>query len=224
MVVPTSMEELKKTLAPVTDSLPPSLRDFLDAGGWWIFLGVLGLIVLLLIWGIVDRLWRRLFRRRTPWGEWDKELDEDLASYPPLQIPAGSQRLSVYHLPVRLRLVVLAPAGTETPLSLENVVQTLDQVVPGLGGIAVNDQPRVRAWPPQLSQQGFAIAFQRHTRRPEPEGEPSRWLLVAGRAQAGRQTMLLGLALWLDQPATLNPVVLEPHQWLDVVRIKSASE
>src|SRR5438132_6827407 len=218
------MEELNKTLAPVTESLPPAVRDFLEAGGWWLVLGALALVLLLVIWGIVDRLFRRLFRRRTPWGEWDKELNEELASYPPLVRSAGNQRLTVYHLPVRLRLVVLAPAGTETQVSIETVNQLLDQVVPGLGGIAANDQPRVRAWPPQLSQPGFAIAFQRHTRRPEPEGTPPHWLLVAGRAQVGRQTILLGLALWLDQPSALNPVVLEPHQWLDVVRIKSASE
>jgi len=218
------MEELKKTLEPLTNSLPPPVRDFLDNGGWWVVLGVLALIALLVIWGIADRLFRRLFRRRAPWGEWNKELNEDLAGYPPPIRPAGNQRLTVYHLPVRLRLVVLAPAGTETQINLENVNQLLDQVVPGLGGIAANDQPRVRAWPPQLSQQGFAIAFQRHTRRPEPQGTPSHWLLVAGRAQIGRQTVLLGLALWLDQPATLNHVVLEPHQWLDVVRIKSTSE
>src|SRR5437660_1292244 len=102
------MEELKKTLDPVTDSLPPSVRDFLEAGGWWLVLGVLALIVLLLVWGIVDRLFGRLFRRRTPWREWDKELNEDLAGYPPMLLPAGSRRLTVYHLPVRLRLVVLA--------------------------------------------------------------------------------------------------------------------
>ena len=58
--------------------------------------------------------------------------------------------------------------------------------------------------------------------RPGSAARP--FALVAGRAQVGRQTILLGLALWLDQPTALNPVVLEPHQWLDVVRIKSASE
>jgi hypothetical protein len=106
-------------------------------------------------------------------------------------------------------------------VNIEYVNQLLDQVVPGLGVIAANDQPRVRAWPPQLSQQGFGVAFQRHTRRPEPEGEPSHWLLVAGRAQVGRQNVLLGLALWLDQPTVMKHVLLEPHQWLDVVRIRT---
>lgn len=216
------MDEIKKTLAPLTDSLPPSVRDFLDSGGWWVVIGVTALILLLLIWGIADRLLRRLFRRRVRWGDWNKELDEDLATYPSPAQPPGNQRLTVYHLPVRLRLVVLAPAGTETQVNLENVNQFLDQVVPGLAAIAASDRPRVRAWPPQLSQQGFAIAFQRHTRRPEAQGQPSHWLLVAGRVQFGRQSTLLGLALWMDQPTTLNPVVLEPHQWLDVLRIKVA--
>ena len=218
------MEELEKSLAPVTDALPPGVRNFLDSGGWLLVLGMAALIVLLLVWGILDRVLRRLFRRKLTPGDWAKELDEELASYPPLVRPAESKRMTIYHLPVRLRLVVVAPAGSETRVDVENVNALLDQLVPGLGTIAANDLPRVRAWPPQLSQQGFAISFQRHTRRPEPEGAPSHWLLVAGRAQVGRQTILLGLALWLDQPTALNPVVLEPHQWLDVVRIKSASE
>jgi hypothetical protein len=218
------MEELKKTLAPATDSLPSGVRDFLDSGGWWIVAGVVGMVVLLLFWAIVDRLLRRLFRRRTSGDNWAKGLDEDLASYPALTRPAGNQRLTVYHLPVRLRLVVVAPAGTETHVDMENVNQVLDQVVPGLAAIAANDQPRIRTWPPQLSQQGFTFSFQRHTRRPEPEGQPSSWLLVAGRAQVGRQSVLLGLALWMEKPSTMSNVVLEPHQWLDVVRIKTGTE
>ena len=116
---------------------------------------------------------------------------------------------------------MVAPAGTETQVDVEHVNELLEQVIPGLAAIATHDQPRIRVWPPQLSQQGFAVAFQRHTRRPEPEGQPSRWLLAAGRVQIGRQSVLLGLALWTEVPSTLTQVVLEPHQWLDVVRIKS---
>jgi hypothetical protein len=215
------MEDIKKTLEPLTDALPPGVRVFLDAGGWWLVIGLAALIVFLLIAAIMSRILPSLFQRKTVALEWGKELDEDLASYSPLTNPPGSHRLSVYHLPVRLRLVVAAPAGTETRVDLKSINALLDQVVPGLGAIAANDQPRIRIWPPQLSQQGFAISFQRHTRRPEREGQPSRWLLVAGRTQVGRQTVLLGLALSMEVPSTLTQLVLEPHQWLDVVRIKA---
>ena len=69
------MEELEKSLAPVTDALPPGVRNFLDSGGWWLVLGVAALIVLLLVWGILDRVLRRLFRRKLTPGDWAKELD-----------------------------------------------------------------------------------------------------------------------------------------------------
>ena len=59
------------------------------------------------------------------------------------------------------------------------------------------------------------------TKKDEPEGVPSRWVLVAGRAQIGKQSLLLGLGLWADQPNALGRVTLEPHQWLDVIRIRT---
>ena len=57
------MEKLKQLLAPLTETLPPGVRDFLDAGGWWLVLGVLGLVILLVLWAILDRAWR-FFRRK----------------------------------------------------------------------------------------------------------------------------------------------------------------
>jgi len=92
-------------------------------------------------------------------------------------------------------------------------------VVPGLGAAAQIDRPCVRVWPPQVSQHGFAAAFHRHTRKAADRGEPSRWVLLAGRAQAGRQPVMVGLGLWADEPTTLDRVNLEPHQWLDVLRL-----
>jgi len=216
------MEKLKQLLAPLTETLPPGVRDFLDAGGWWLVLGVLGLVILLVLWAILDRAWRFFRRKPARPEDAERELEEDLASYPPPPQPPGRQALTVYHIPVRLRLVVLAPAGTETSVDMKEVPRLLDQVVPGLSTIAGHDQAQIRLWPAQLSQQGFAITFQRRVERPEQEGQPSHWALVAGRAHVGKQSILLGLALWTDQPTTLDQVVLEPYQWLDVVRIKSA--
>jgi hypothetical protein len=152
--------------------------------------------------------------------ESDREFLEDLAGYPPAP-PPGGRRLTLYHLPVRLRLVVMAPIGTESDIEPRRIGQLLDRIVPGLEEVAVGEQARVRIWPPQLSQQGFTIAFQRRTRRAEPEGSPAHWVLAVGRAQAGQQVVLLGLALWTDEPTTIGRVLLEPYQWLDVLRIKT---
>ena len=128
--------------------------------------------------------------------------------------------LSVYHVPVRLRLVVVAPAGKEADLDATAAEKLLEGVIPGLGSVVARDRPRIRLWPPQLSHQGFNATFHRCTPKPEPEGQPSRWVLLAGRALAGRQPVLLGLALWAEEPNTLGRMNLEPHQWLDVLRLR----
>src|SRR5437764_691541 len=106
------MEEFRRRLAPLTDSLPPPIRDFLDGGGWWVVVAVVALVLLLLLWAVVDRSLRRLFTRRPPsLEEADRPFQENLADYPPPA--AAGYRLSLYHLPVRLRLVVMAAIGTE---------------------------------------------------------------------------------------------------------------
>jgi hypothetical protein len=214
------MDEVKRMVSPLTDRLPGEMRDFLDGGGWWIVFGVVGLVAVLLLWALVDRTLRALFRRRSiSLEESDREFYEDLAQYPPPLPPPDPRRLTLYHLPVRLRLVVLAPVGTEANIDPNTVDQLLDSVVPGVGAMAVRDHARVRIWPPQPSQQGFMAAFHRRTPRPEAPGRASHWILAAGRAHAGRQAVLLGLALWTEEPTNIGRVVLDQYQWLDVLRI-----
>jgi hypothetical protein len=188
----------------------------------WLVAAVGVLLVLLVLALVLRRMWRTLFRRRkAPAPDWDRDLHEDLSACPLPVLPPGDPYLTVYHLPVRLRLVVVAPAGKEADVDATAVEKLLDRVVPGLGTVAYHDRPRIRVWPPQFSHQGFAIAFFRRAERPEPEGQPSRWVLVAGRAQVGRQTVLVGLGLWADEPNAVGQVTLEPHQWLDVIRLKT---
>jgi hypothetical protein len=219
------MDEIKKALEPFTDSLPAGIRDFLDQGGWWVVFGVAGLILLLLIWGLADRLLRALFGRRALALNYsDHELQEDLAEYPPINSLAGPRGLTLYHLPARLRLVVAAPSGTEGSVNAKSIGSFLDQVIPGLGAIAEHDRARIRIWPAQMSQQGFALTVRRCIKKPEPEGQPSNWVLAAGRAQVGKHTVLLALALWTEQPTNMGQLTLEPHQWLDVLRIRTDSQ
>jgi hypothetical protein len=63
--------------------------------------------------------------------------------------------------------------------------------------------------------------FHRCTVKHEAEGEPSRWVLVVGRAMLGRQPVLLGLGLWAGEANTVGRLTLEPHQWLDVLRLRT---
>jgi hypothetical protein len=97
-------------------------------------------------------------------------------------------------------------------------------VVPGLGGVMLRDRPQVQLWPAQLSEQGFINSFHRCTPTGEREGEPSHWVLLAGRAQPGGPALLIGLGLWTDKPTTLGRLNLEPRQWLDVLRLRQPGE
>jgi len=143
-------------------------------------------------------------------------LDERLGEYPPAP-PAGGKRLSVQGHAGRLRLVVVAPVG-KRPLEADEVQDLLDGLVRGLGEFVTQDRPRIRVWPPQLSQQGFAPTFGRHTHRPEPAGQPSSWALLAGPAKTKGQQILLGLAIQIDKPTKLDLIQPGPLQWGEVLK------
>lgn len=185
-------------------------------------LAAVGLLALFVLLGVLGRLGRVLIGRRRKADDWDRELAIGLDACP---LPAGApgdRRLTVYHLPARLRLVVVAPAGKDGEVDALAVEKLLDRVLPGLGEVAARDRPFIRVWPAQKSHTGFAAAFHRHTPKAAGRGELSRWVLVAGRAQVGHPGVLLGLGLWADEPTTLDRATLEPHQWLDVLRVREA--
>jgi hypothetical protein len=214
------MDAIQEKLQPLIDLLPENVRPY-----WWAIFLVVGLVIVLILLRLLGGLFRRVFgKRKAAPEDWAKKLREDLSSYPPPAGPPGNNRLTIYHIPVRIRLVVLAPAGKETEIDSSQAEELLNRVIPGLGNVAAHDRPRIRVWPPQLSQQGFATAFFRHTITGTKEGQPSPWVLVAGRSQFHTPALLLGLALWADQPNNLGRVSLEPHQWLDVLRLKESRD
>jgi hypothetical protein len=212
------MDAINQALEPLTKLFPEPVQDFLTGGGW---LGVFAFVLLVLVllgWALVRR------RRPRPEPDWDKDFRVNLEKCPLPVRPPGERRLTVYHVPVRLRLVVVAPVGTFGKLDATAVEKFLERVVPGLGVAAQEDRPRIKVWPQQLSHHGFAAIFHRCTLKPEPEGDPSRWVLLAGRAHIGKQPLLLGLGAWADEPNNIGRLNLEPHQWIDVVRLERAAE
>ena len=44
---------------------------------------------------------------------------------------------------------------------------------------------------------------------------------MGGRAKVGGQPVLLGLGLWAERPNDVGRLTLEPHQWLDVLRLRT---
>jgi hypothetical protein len=148
-------------------------------------------------------------------------LDEDLSEYPPAQGKPGPRRLTVHGRPVRLRLVVIAPVGKRAVAEGGAAEALLDEVLRGLGQIAQQDKPRIRIWPPQLSQQGFAPTFFRKTQCPDRAGKPSHWLMAAGPARAGGRPMLLGLAMWADDKGPMEQIILTGMEWDEALQIKT---
>ncbi|MGH7225661.1 MAG: hypothetical protein ACRELF_20785 [Gemmataceae bacterium] len=170
--------------------------------------GALLLLLLLILW---------LRRGRRPPIDPEAALIEKLGDYPPAG--PGAQRLRLHGQSLRLRLVVLAPMGKRTLPANGALEPLLELALSGLGALARQDRPRLRVWPAQLSQQGFAPTFFRLTHRPEPAGKPSPWVLAAGPVRVGGHQFLLGLALIADAPAIVGNLALQANQWNEVFRI-----
>ncbi len=198
------------------DVLPDGARDILDPWGWWAVLAVLALIVLLVLWSLL----RKVFSRGPKPHPSEKDLEERLATYPEVRPSTGDRRLLVEGVPVRLRLVVVAPAGAASKVDPANIDKLLEKVLPGLGDIAGNDRPRVKVWPLQLSYEGFANTFHRRTILPEGEDQPSRWVMLAGRAMVGKNQFLLGLGLQALTSTTVGRKTLKSHDWTSVLRVR----
>jgi hypothetical protein len=197
-------------LADVAPPLQPVIpQNLMLYGG--IAAGVLLLLVILMV------VMRRGKKRVNP----ERGLEEDLSEYPPAPATAGPRRLAVHGRPVRLRLVVVAPVGKRTIAEGGGVEALLEEVLRGLGQIARQDKPRIKIWPPQLSQQGFAPTFFRMTRCPDRAGKPSHWLMASGPARAGGKPVLLGLAMWSDDKGPMEQSILTETEWDDALQIKT---
>ncbi len=208
------MEQIKTVVESWFNQLPRNLQPY-----GWIILGTLFVILLFSVL-MFGRYVRSVFRR-------SRALNlsfgptECLAEYPlPAELPCD-RCLTVEGVPVRIRLAILAPMGTQLSLDLVSAEDWLDRVLWGLGDIARHDRPRILLWPPQLSRQGFVAAFARTVRRPEPEGEASCWILLAGQTPHRPQPILLGLALKADVPVHIGRMTLAPGQWASAMRIQS---
>jgi hypothetical protein len=206
------MEAIKSALEPITNLLPEGAR----AIGVCVILGLLVVVVL----GILLVLVRALFGRKPKSDKvWEKDVI-DLASCPMPPKVKRKERLSIFHVPARLRLVVVAPVGREHTITEAMAAKLVDAIVPGLGSVVEADRPLVRIWPPQLSHEGFINTFHRCTIKPERDNTPSRWVLLAGKAQVGKKPVLLGLGAWADEPNTIGRKNLEPEDWIGRVRLE----
>jgi hypothetical protein len=191
-------------------------RDFVQGTGWYVILGVGGLVLVVILWVLI----RKLRFQGDKAAIKKANLEEDLSQYPPLKPSTGDRQLRAEGVPVRMRLVVVAPAGKDGEVQADDVEEMLEKVLPGLGEIYRGDKPRIKVWPRQLSYEGFTKHFQRNMITLEGEGEMSPWILLGGRAKLGKQQIMLGLALQAAKPTTVGRRALEAHEWPTVLRVR----
>jgi hypothetical protein len=150
------------------------------------------------------------------------DLSIDVASLEPAGPPATGPRLEFYHVPVRLAVMVLSPTGRGGVLPPPDKLPAIvDQLVPGFLEVVNYHRPMYRAWPAQLSSQGFAHAFFANVHLPGERGKGTPWCGAAGRFEADGEKFQIGLVLCAASPNSLSHVVVERDtQWLDLLRVR----
>ena len=112
-----------------------------------------------------------------------------------------------------------------TDLDPQIVGPLLEWVKPGLGEVLEADGPRVRVWQPQYSDEGFARMFFQRVPIPEPAGQRSHWVLVAGPLNLGRQRFHVGLGLYAEEVNRLRTLQLDKEQrWAEVLGLVVPAE
>ncbi len=124
---------------------------------------------------------------------------------------------------MRVRLVVAAPVGRKALTDDGDIEPILDKIVSGLGAATRQDRARIRQWPLGLSVPGFAPMFFRRVIRHDAAGSPSHWILLAGQARGGPRTLLLGLALWSDEPTEIGNVAVQGDEWNELLRVEAVT-
>jgi hypothetical protein len=168
-----------------------------------------------------------LFRRRGARADLaEPDLRIDLTFLPDHGPPSDGPRLEYYGTPVRLVVLVLAPAGRHSPIpAAEELPELIDSLVPGLWAVVEAHRPVVRCWPFQLSTQGFAHAFFKHVQLPGDRGKGTPWSAVSGRFETGTRQLLAGIVCVADRPNSLSQItVAHVGQWLDVLRVRNQGE
>lgn len=218
----TVWQRLRERLGPLTEWIPDPWRELFPVEVWWLFQLVALLLALLIVGHAVRGLLRGLLRGlvalipRRKLAR-DAGMTVDLSRLPPP--PEGRASLEVYQVPARVRLVVVAPVGKHAVLEPRTVGLLLERAIPGLGRVLLRDQPEVYIWPPQFSVPGFTNSFHRCTPTGQAEDQASRWILLAGRLQAGDQPLFVGLALWAERATRYGRRNPMPDEWLGVVRL-----
>lgn len=165
---------------------------------------------------------RRAPKRVAPPPE---DLTIDIRGFPAGGPPEVGPQLQIYGCPVRLAVVVLAPAGRESQLPAQaELSQTLNGLIPGLSEVCTIHKTEIRRWKNQLSAQGFTHSFFNFVPLPGDRGKGSPWCCIAGRFEVGSRQLLAGFVCCAASPNSLGQIVIQhTGQWMDIVRVRSDS-
>lgn len=155
-------------------------------------------------------------------AESQDDLTIDLLSLNAEKPPTDGPRLEFYGTPVRLVVLILAPAGRGTAMpSAVQLRDVVDRLVANLSKILDWHQPTYQQWPQQLSTHGFAQSFFNNVQLPGDRGRGTPWCSLAGRISFSSGQLLAGLVLRGDSENGLGQVVVEHEgQWNDILRVK----
>jgi hypothetical protein len=220
---------IKEAADPYTKHLPPAVQEFLDDGGWLVVLLVL--VVVAGFW--LRAMWRRfkriLFPRkrrgRRRAGEKDSPLAIDLDLVGDAFTDPGPQQITVRGQPGRLRMVILAPSPSYIgEMSPDMADSLLDWLQPGMGELLEFDQPRKVVWPRHPSLDRFVQVFHKLVRIPESPGRRTPWLLISGSTRLGRQTVFVGLVVFLDKTDYKREIQVAREKWNEVLGLQKVTE
>ena len=204
------------------------MQEFLDDGGWWLVLAALALVALFWLRALWRRCKRLLFHRRRRSKKRTRARDAlaiDLDLVGDSAMGLGPQQITVRGQPGRLRLVILAPSPNYVgDLEAEMADSLLDWLQPGLGDVAEADYPRRVVWPRHPNLDRFVGMFHQLVQIPEVAGRRTPWVLISGSAHLGRQTVYLGLAVYLDKTTYYRQVQVQKEKWSEIVGVQKAVE
>ena len=179
-----------KLIAQTADIAFPSEEVFPRQTLAMIAGGVVAGIVILLV------LWRMLRRKKKTAGKLPSPLAIDVESLAQPGPPPKDVQIAVYNIPMRLVLVVLAPAGREGKIPPDEMLgDVIDGIAPNLIHAKNLHVPLVRRWPSQLSSQGFTQVFFTNVPLPGDGGKGTPWCSLAGRVETPSGPVLVGLVL-----------------------------
>ncbi len=137
--------------------------------------------------------------------------------------PSGEfPQLTYLGHPVRLAALVVAPVGRSGAIpEADQLLDAVDQLIPGLVDVISIDHPVVKFWPGQLSTQGFAHVFFRNVKLPGDRGARTPWCSVAGKFKVGGQQYLAGLLCSAGKLNDLSELAADDNdQWARVLEVR----